>query len=139
MSLREIKVLSSTRGGVKTVYSEATQWGQLKDSLSEFGDISKMSAVIKETKNTLSVDDALLPEGDFTLYLSPKQIKAGNTREVQILEDLKSAFNDAVDEIIAGIEEGDYDHLESARKGGKSSSEAIDDEDKAFLAGLKKF
>lgn len=136
MSLREIKVLSSTRSGVKTIYSEATTWGQLKDGLDEFGDLTKLSAVIKETKNSLQVDEAVLPEGAFTLYLSPKQIKAGNTREVQILEDLKSKFCDAVDEIIENIEDGEYDHLDSAKDGKPGSSDKVSSEDANFLSSM---
>lgn len=75
--IREVKIISSTRQGVKTLQSEATTFGQLKDSLSEYGDLSQMTVVVKETRNSLQHDEAVLPEGNFTIYLSPKQIKAG--------------------------------------------------------------
>lgn len=77
MALKEIKVLSSTKSGFRTIVSEAETWGQLKDNLREFGNVNELTAVVKETKNTLEDDGASLPAGDFTLYLSPKKIKAG--------------------------------------------------------------
>lgn len=135
--IREIKIISSTRQGVKTLNSEVETWGQLKDSLHDYGNLSSMTAVVKETRNSLQVDEARLPEGDFTLYLSPKQIKAGtNDRSVAILESLKDKLSEAIDEIILEIEDGDYDHL-SAGKSSKSSSSEVSAEDRAMLESLK--
>ena len=79
--IREIKVISSTRTTPKILNSEATTWGQLKDSLSDLGDMNAMTALVKETRNSLQLDDSALPEGPFTLYLSPKNIKAGGANE----------------------------------------------------------
>lgn len=139
MAIRGIKVLSSTKSGVKLIHSEATTWGQLKDSLREFGDLDKMAAVVKETRNSLQVDEALLPEGDFTLYLSPKQIKAGVSDEkaIAIIESLKEKLNDACDAVIGEIEDGDYEDYSSGSKSSSSSSSTeIDAEDRKFLAEL---
>lgn len=135
MSIRSIKIASSTKTSVQVLQSEAVTWGQLKDSLSDYGDLSKMTAMVKETRHTLQLDDAVLPEGDFTLYLSPKNIKAGSEKSVQILKDLKEGFIATIDEIIENIEEGDYDHLSES----KSKSVPKSAEDENFLKKLAGF
>jgi len=135
--MRQIKVLSSTQN-FKVIHSEATTWGQLKEVLSEFGNLDQMNVVVKETRNSLQVPEAVLPEGDFTLYLSPKQIKAGgnyNPRAVQILNDLKTEISEAIDKVIESVEDGDYDHLPTAASSEKK--EVITDEDLKALASLK--
>lgn len=110
MSLREITVASTTKSGAKKLQTEAVTWGQLKDSLrAEFGDLDKMRAVVRETRNDLASDDARLPEDDFTLLLSPRQIKAGSALDIiAILRDVKDKFADSIDEIIEDIEDGNY-------------------------------
>lgn len=123
MSIRKIIVVSTTRTTPKVLNSEAETWGELQDALaSDFGNVSSLRAVVKETKNDLTSSEAVLPEGDFTLFLAPKQIKAGGTDIKAILETLKERWNEAIDEIIDGIEEGEYETEETV-----SSSQAAED------------
>lgn len=108
MSLRKIIVIS-TKAQPKEIRSEATTWEQLKDVLSsEFGDLGKMRAVVKETKATLELGDALLPDEDFTLYLTAKQIKAGKVDIESVLQTLKEKFSNMVNEILDEVENGEH-------------------------------
>lgn len=111
MSLRTITIASTAKSGVKTLQSEAVTYGALKDALrGEYGDLDKMRAVVRETRNDLTSDDAILPEDAFTLLLTPKQIKAGASQVdvVKVLEDVKDRFSAGIDEIIDAVSSGDY-------------------------------
>ena len=75
---RTITVIGTTLSTPREYTTSASTWGQLKDLVSrDFGDTSNMSAVCKETRNTLDRNDALLPDGSCTVFLSQKKIKAG--------------------------------------------------------------
>lgn len=111
MSYRTITIASTSKSGVKTLQSEAMTYGTLKDALrDEFGDLDKMRAVVRETRNDLASDDARLPDGAFTLLLTPRQIKAGASQVdvVKVLEDVKDRFSEGIDEIIDAVSAGDY-------------------------------
>lgn len=116
MSYRTITVASTTKSTPKLIQSEATTWGALKDSLrAEFGDLDKMRAVVRETRNDLTSDDALLPDEAHTILLTPRQIKAGAS-EVDVravLEDVKEYFITSIDEIIYALAQGDYNKATS--------------------------
>lgn len=131
MSTRKIIVVSTTKTTPKVLYSEATNWRELQDSLGEFGNVSSMRAVVKETKNDLTSPEAVLPEGDFTLFLTPKQIKAGfGTDIVSVLESLRDKWNDAIDAIIEEVEEGQ--HQGSVQSAAKATT-SVSNEDQDFL------
>jgi hypothetical protein len=143
MSLRKIIVVSTTRTAPKVLHSAAGTWRELQDSLSEFGSVSTMRAVVKETKNDLTSPEAVLPEGDFTLFLTPKQIKAGGKDIVAILKELQDRWNDSIEEIIESIEDGDYDTAAPAPVSYNSGSyraqpaqPSVSAEDKALLAAI---
>jgi hypothetical protein len=73
MESRKITVVSTRESSVNYYESAASTFGELK------GDIpmDNMSVVVKETRNTLSLDEAVLPEGPFTIFLSPTKVKSG--------------------------------------------------------------
>lgn len=88
--MKKIKVVNPQTSSDKAIQyheTEAQNWGTLERELRSAGILSgDMQVVIKENKNELSLGEALLPEGlgssyptpvDFTLFLSPKQIKSG--------------------------------------------------------------
>lgn len=103
--MRQIKIVSASKGS-KTLQSSATSWGQLKDAISsDYPDIDKMNVVIKETKTALVLDESVLPEGDFQIFLAPKNIKAGGLSRVEVLTKLREKLSDAIDELIDEIEE----------------------------------
>lgn len=148
MSLKKIVVIATTKSQPTVINSEATTWGQLQDSLSSFGDLSKLRAVVKETKTTLELEDAILPVEDFTLFLSPKQIKAGAVDLVSVLQALKVKLDTAIDELVEEVESGDHEACAGDETYTATSSTPnptatpvaaprISDEDQAFLNSLK--
>jgi len=75
-TMRKVTVVSTATGGKNEVLSSATTWGALKPQLSEFM-TGEMKVTVRETRNDLSNADAILPEGDFTLFLFPVKVKSG--------------------------------------------------------------
>ncbi len=76
--MRTITVIGTTLSTPREYQTESTTWGQLKDLVSrDFGDVSNMKAVVKETRATLEREDALLPDSDCTIFLTQAKIKAG--------------------------------------------------------------
>lgn len=137
MALRKVVVISTTKSQPKEFYSEATNFGQLKDSLSEFGDISKMRAVVKESKATLELDEAVLPEGDFTVFLTPKQIKAGAIDIAAALTALRDKIYESYTEVIDSIEDGDFGEEDEVQEvAPKTATNRISAEDQAMLNQL---
>jgi hypothetical protein len=84
---RTVKIFSTKGNSASTIQSEAKNWGELKADFDANGiEYQNMQVVVKETKAILAIDDATLPTGvsqdgevlkDITIYLAPKQIKAG--------------------------------------------------------------
>lgn len=118
--MRTVTVSSTQRSGATQIQTSAYTWGELKETLHSkgFNDVGNMRAVVRETKVDLSSDNAQLPEGDFTLLLTPRQIKAGSSSVdvVRILEALKGKFSSAIDELIEEVEDGEYDKASVAKK-----------------------
>lgn len=138
MSFRTITVASTTKSTAKQYQSEATTWGGFKDFLrADFDNLDKMRAVIRETRNDLTSDDAILPLDSFTILLNPKEIKAGASQVdvIGVLESVKERFGEAIDDIIEDVQNGHYDQaptkLKAATTSVVSSSLAKD------LEGLK--
>lgn len=78
---RLLRVVSSQFDAPKRVELEdnTTTWGELKLVLASQGiTYNGMAANVKETRNTLDLDSAVLPESDFALFLSPSKVKSGN-------------------------------------------------------------
>lgn len=74
--MRSINVFSTTTNKTTTVNSNATTWGALK---TELGDLvnDDMKVTVRETRNDLANNDAVLPEGAFTIFLFPGKVKSG--------------------------------------------------------------
>lgn len=79
MSQRKVTVLSTKTNEQKEITTDVTTWGQLKPVLSANGfDPSGLKAMLQATKVTLENDSAVLPDGDFVLFLTPGKVKSGN-------------------------------------------------------------
>lgn len=75
---REITVVS-TQGGARVVLrSEATSWGQLKNEINREGSFNanEVNSLVRGG-GELNNDSDSLPEGDFTLFITPSKIKSG--------------------------------------------------------------
>jgi len=77
--MRQIKVISTQGDANIELNSSATTWGELSEEINATGRIStsNMKAMVRETKATLEVAGALLPEGTFTVFLTASKIKSG--------------------------------------------------------------
>ena len=80
---RIITVYSTLGKNAVEVTSQANDWEGVKSELREFSvSYNNMKAVIGETRLTLESDRAIVPEGDFTLYLMPIKTKSGIDRKI---------------------------------------------------------
>ncbi len=74
---RKIKIYT-TNGMPGTIETNVSTLGELKPILRQREvNYEGMKLLIGETKNELSQDEAVLPEGDFKLYLMPAKTKSG--------------------------------------------------------------
>lgn len=111
--MRKVTVVNPQTNTPVEFSTEASTWGELKNDLrSKDIDPSNLKGHVRETKNSLEVDAATLPETDFTLFLFVIKNKAGNADLAQMLADLKEEFANALDEVfdrvIEKVEDGDY-------------------------------
>ena len=75
--MRTIKIVQTATASVNRFESEATTWGELADQIKGEYNLDKVKATVKETKGTLEHYDAVLPEGEFTIFLRAAKNKAG--------------------------------------------------------------
>lgn len=74
---RKIKIYT-TNGMPGTIETNVSTLGELKPILRQREvNYDGMKLLVGETKNELSQDEAVLPEGDFKLYLMPAKTKSG--------------------------------------------------------------
>lgn len=91
--MRKIKIYS-TVGASGTIETDVRTLGELKPILRQREiNYDGMKLLVGETRNELSVDEAVLPEIDFKLYLMPEKTKSGNV--VSKLERLAEIFGEA--------------------------------------------
>jgi len=137
--MRTITVIGTQRPPME-YQTEATTWGQLKDLVQrDFGSLNGMIAIVKESRVNLESEDAVLPEGDTTLFLTQTKIKAGAVDVVEVLRALKEEYNTAIDEVIERVEAGEFDVESGAENAPAKASgvKGISAEDAAFLAQLQ--
>lgn len=96
-NMRKITVVSTQTDDVFDIESSAETWGELmrNDRLSGAG---RMRAMVRETRNTLESPEAILPAGDFTLYLSPTKVKSGwSQTDLEDIDEILDILYDAGD------------------------------------------
>lgn len=129
MNIRVIKIYT-TLGVSAPIETNVTTLGELKPLLRNKGiEVESMKLLVGETRNELSVDEAVLPEGDFKLYLMPQKTKSGN------ISDVSSLFSQ-----IAGLFEELADEIHSIRQEQSNSSvkPSYRNEDEEAMDDLKK-
>lgn len=107
---RTIRVLYTQEGRKDTFITDIMTWEQLEDMLIEKAvdsgnslNFSRKEVVVKETKNSLVSPDALLPQGDFTLYVYPKESKSGMISPATVKEALSSLNRDKLRQIVSDM------------------------------------
>ena len=104
---RKIVVYSTKTSKSTTIESSATTWGELRTEIRSLL-TEDMTATVLQTKNQLVSSEALLPEGEFKLVLTPSKTKSGAVDVAAIMVELREKINCAFDELIDEIESGDF-------------------------------
>ncbi len=75
---REVTIYATRGGQMKKITTSATTWGDLQPLVRREGfDLGSLLAAENINKTDLVNDLAVLPEGNFRLFLRPKQTKSG--------------------------------------------------------------
>lgn len=83
-STRVVTVVS-TKGEKVQIEFTGTKWADLRSQLNNKGyDTNSLKAVESINKTTLEHDEAIVPDGDFRLYLMPYKSKAGGAIREQV-------------------------------------------------------
>jgi hypothetical protein len=77
--MRKVTVVSSLLSNNLELNGSWTTWGELRTVLNQNGmDTNNMKAMVRETKNNLDSEGAILPTTDFILILTAAKVKSGN-------------------------------------------------------------
>ncbi len=74
---RIITVVATKNGRIKKYTTDARTWGDLKELIQDEYDLTNLKSTENVNKTTLEHIDAVLPEGDFRLFLRPSKTKSG--------------------------------------------------------------
>ena len=101
---RKIKIYT-TAGMPGTIETNVSTLGELKPLLRQREiNYDDMKMLVGETKNELSQDEAILPEGDFKLYLMPAKTKSGV--DFDEMEDSVNRIEDKLDKVLSLLRNG---------------------------------
>ena len=101
---RKIKIYT-TAGMPGTIETNVSTLGELKPLLRQREiNYDGMKMLVGETKNELSVDEAVLPTEDFKLYLMPAKTKSGV--DFDEMEEAIERIEDKLDEILSLFRNG---------------------------------
>ncbi len=73
---RQVVIKNTTSNNKETHMVEASTYGELQSELGV--NYSDNKVIVRETRQTLELKDAALPEGSFHLYVMPLKTKAGS-------------------------------------------------------------
>lgn len=90
--MREVVLKVTSQKDLIKHQSAASTFGELKKEMKQVK-WSGMRVVERSTKTTLQMDDAVLPQGDFVLFLVPEKVKSGRKTSggVEKLDDVNTA------------------------------------------------
>ena len=106
--MRQIKIYTTVGTG-GTIDTNVRTLGELKPLLMEQGiNFDNMKLVVGETKAELSLDEALLPESNFKIYLMPAKTKSGVDFDemegrIEEMEIAVSRIESKVEQILAKV------------------------------------
>lgn len=101
---RKIKIYT-TAGMPGTIETNVSTLGELKPLLRQREiNYDGMKMLVGETKNELSIDEAVLPTEDFNLYLMPAKTKSGV--DFDEMEEAVERIEDKLDEVLSLLRNG---------------------------------
>jgi len=98
-NVRVITIFSSRGDKTAKIETDATTWGVLRGLIREKGyEVDKLHASENIGKTTLEHEGAVLPEGNFTIFMRPKQTKSGAKKRADgmKLADLKKTAKEDI-------------------------------------------
>jgi len=102
-TMRTITVVATKNGKIKKYQSNASTWGELKTLIIDDYDLSNLKPTENINKTTLEHNDAILPDGDFRLFLRPAKTKSGADLEelkrnelIQIIQDMNNGLEEKI-------------------------------------------
>lgn len=103
---RKIKIYT-TNGMPGTIETNVSTLGELKPILRQREvNYDGMKLLVGETKNELSQDEAILPEGDFKLYLMPAKTKSGV--DFDEMEETLERIESKLDRVLSKLDNESY-------------------------------
>lgn len=125
--MKTITVYNSANSELKEIKTNATTRSEVEKALKE-NDIAfnNMSFIVAETENSLVTPQSVVPEGDFTLMLSPKKVKSGGYKELKEYIKSQRENNEKAREFFGNYTQKTTPELESlvVKWKGKSSSKS---------------
>lgn len=99
-----------TRGQNGRITTDKTTWGEVRDEIESLLDISLTNFIVTENINKTNLEhrEAVLPEGDFTLFVRPSKTKSGSisreqeslAKKIDVTISLLENIKDDVDNLI---------------------------------------
>ena len=138
--IRKIKIYT-TNGMPGTIDTNATTLAGIKPLLRERNiNFEGMKMLVGETKNELSMDESVLPEGDFKLYLMPAKTKSGVDFDdmednIENIQTNLQRVEDKVDQVLSALKNAST--ATSYSVPGVASTPGISIEDQREIEKLK--
>lgn len=89
MNKRKVTIYHSQTSRKEYYITEVEKWGELKALLDS--NVGDKTCVLSGSKHVLAVDDAVLPEEAFTVYVYPKESKGGMAAKKKVKKPAKKA------------------------------------------------
>lgn len=79
--MRKVTIYSNKTRATQEINTDVATWGELKALISEDMMVSNARCMVKENRMTLESAQAVLPTGDFIVYVYPTKVKSGLTED----------------------------------------------------------
>ena len=138
--IRKIKIYT-TNGMPGTIDTNATTLAGIKPLLRERNiNFEGMKMLVGETNNELSMDESVLPEGDFKLYLMPAKTKSGVDFDdmeynIENIQNNLQRVEDKVDQVLSALKNAST--ATSYSESNVASASTISMEDQREIEKLK--
>lgn len=77
---RKITIYSTKTKATQEITTPVTTWGELKPLVNSEMGVASAKCMVRETRNTLENNEAVLPTGDFIVFVYPEKVKSGNQK-----------------------------------------------------------
>lgn len=123
--MRKVTVYSTKGKSNAVITTDVATWGELQPLLTAEGyDLNSLNATENINRTDLINTGAVLPEGEFTLFLRPKQTKSGSDEEEvdletasfrELREVIKCMEENEKEAFIGSLEGTNYTHMSTER------------------------